>query len=375
MEREDTRIYKIRDSVDVYTIHDEILYFYFINTRISKQYRVSKETIALIQLIDGESTIAELAKKYSFTQSRPISTESILHVLQFLERENIVTLINQTLVPPKLSVRYDRQINFLEELSLGSDSGLKNQKRIQEQTILVFGVGAVGGDIALQLAMAGCGKFILVDNALVTASCKCRHLYYREQYVGLPKVEALKREIQAIDPAIQVETYLFQVNPDTNLSELIRKATFIINTADEPYIGFTSLKISRECCRQKKPLYIAGGFDIHCMSTGELIIPGLTPCSDCYSNYFHKKLESWLPLPKAVVDTHNEYGGFSAQSIFSASFACMEIIKFICNFANGKSLFLTRGEMDMEDYSIHYIDIKKDPNCNICGGITYEPQD
>jgi len=111
------------------------------------------------------------------------------------------------------------------------------------------------------------------------------------------------------------------------------------------------------------------------MSTGELVIPGVTPCSDCYSNYFHKKLEGWTPLPKAVVDTHNEYGGFSAQSLFSASYACMEIIKFICNFTNAKIHFQTRGEMDMEDYSIHYIDIKKDPNCNICGGITYESQD
>lgn len=373
MESEHTSIYKIRDSVDVYTIQDNILYFYFINSRISKQYRVSKETIALIELIDGKSTIDELAEKYRRSQSKPISEESILKALCFLEKENVVVAVDENLIPQELSERYDRQLNFLEELGTGNNSGIKNQRLIQNQTILIFGVGAVGGDIALQLAMAGCEKFILVDNALVTSSCRCRHLYYQEQYLGLHKVDALKREIQAINPAIEIEALPIRIDPDTDVSDLIRKSTFIINTADEPYIGFTSLKISRECCRQKKPHYIAGGFDIHCMSTGELIVPGLTPCSDCYSNYFHNKLEGWLPLNKAVVDTHNEYGGFSSQSLFSASFACMEIIKFICGFMDRKVRFQTRGEMDIENYSIHYLDVEKDPNCKICGGITYEP--
>lgn len=367
-------IYKIRDSVDVYTIQDEILYFYFINTRVSKEYRVSKETIALVQLIDGCLTISQLAEKYEYITSKSVSTDAVQRVLQFLEKENIVTLVGANSIPSELAARYDRQINFLEELGTGNDSGIRNQTRIQNQTILVFGVGAIGGDITLQLAMAGCINFILFDDALVSKSCKCRHLYYRDQYVGMPKVEALRQEIQYINPAIQVETLPMRLEPKTDISELINRATFIINSADEPYIGFTSLKISRECCHQRKPHYIAGGFDIHCMSTGELIVPGLTPCSDCYSNYFHKKLGEWKPISKTVVDTYNEYGGFSSQSLFSASFASMEIIKFLCGFMDQQTHFQTRGEVDIENYSIHYMDVKRDPHCKICGGITYETQ-
>lgn len=369
-----TAIYKIRDSVDVYTIQDDILYFYFINTRISKQYRVSKETIALIGLIDGKSTISELTQRYNHSQSKSVTEETIQKVLSFLEQENVIIPVRKSDSSPEWSERYDRQLNFLEELGTKDYSGIQCQQLIQKQTILIFGVGAVGGDIALQLAMAGFGKFILVDDSLVSPSCKCRHLYYREKYLGTLKIEALKSEIKAINSAIQVETIPLRIEPDTEISKLIKRATFVINTADEPYIGFTSLKISRECCRQKKPHYIAGGFDIHCMSTGELIVPGLTPCSDCYTNYFHKKLDGWLPLNKAVVDTQNEYGGFSAQSLFSASFASMEIIKYLCGFMNRKTRFQTRGEMDMENYSIHYIDVEKDPHCKTCGGITYEPQ-
>ena len=52
---------------------------------------------------------------------------------------------------------------------------------------------------------------------------------------------------------------------------MVSNADFIINTLDEPYIGYTAAKISRICVKYKKPHYIAGGFDAHLASTGELI--------------------------------------------------------------------------------------------------------
>lgn len=103
------------------------------------------------------------------------------------------------------------------------------------------------------------------------------------------------------------------------------------------------------------------------MSTGELIIPGVTPCVNCYMRYFKKKLSNWIPENKKVRDTMNEYGGFASQSLFSASYAVTQIIKYICG-SEFESERLTRGEVDFEKYNIQYLDVKKDPECTVCGG-------
>ena len=63
----------------------------------------------------------------------------------------------------------------------------------------------------------------------------------------------------------------------------------------------------------------------------------------------------------------NEYGGFASQSLFSACYAVTQIIKYICG-SEFESERLTRGEVDFEKYNIQYLDVKKDPECPVCGG-------
>jgi hypothetical protein len=156
--------------------------------------------------------------------------------------------------------------------------------------------------------------------------------------------------------------------PDTNVDEVIKNSDFVINCADEPYIGYTSIKLSKKCYEMNKPHYIAGGFDIHVMSTGELIIPGVTPCVNCYMRYFKKKLSNWTPENKKVIDYINEYGGLASQSLFSASYCVTQIFKYLCG-SKFESEKLTRGEVDFETYKIQYLDVKRDPNCPVCGGL------
>ena len=42
------------------------------------------------------------------------------------------------------------------------------------------------------------------------------------------------------------------------------------------------------CVKYKIAHYIAGGFDAHLASTGELIIPYVTPCVECYAKRLKK---------------------------------------------------------------------------------------
>ena len=361
-------IYKIRDCVDVYTLKDNILMFYFINTRKTYEYKVNDSSVKLVSLIDGKSSLEELTEKYNKKNNSNVSSESVKKILDFLMSINVVVEIDENLIV-NVDERFDRQINYLSELSLGERSGIKNHERLINTKFLIFGVGSVGGDIAMLLGMAGVKQLILFDYDKVEKSDVSRHMYFKREYIGMNKTDALKKELLLINPEINVDVVNDVLRPDTKIDLLIENSDFIVNTADEPYIGYTSIKISRKCYELNKPHYIGGGFDIHVMSTGELIIPGITPCVNCYMRYFKKKLADWTPENNKVVDVINEYGGFASQSLFSASYAVVQIIKYISG-SEFESEKLTRGEVDFEQYKIQYLDVKKDPNCPVCGGGT-----
>lgn len=363
-------VFKLRDSVDIYKIDDNILCVYFMNTRKELKYRVNEMVFRLISNIDGKKSLKEIKESLQKYVNYEIKKESIISAIKFLYSKNIIYKLEsdkkQFLTTEEIE-KYDRQINFFQEFLIGENSGYIAQKKLKESKILVFGCGAIGGTITLQLAMAGVENFILYDGDRVEKSDISRHLFFKKKYIGKYKVEALKNELQLLNKRIHVEAINKMLLPNSNISDLIDKATLVINTADEPYIGYTSLKISRECIAKDKVHYIGGGFDAHLASTGELIIPGKTPCAECYSKHFERALVNWKPEKKKILSKNHESGGLAAMSLFSASYATNEIIKYICGLVNYDN-YQTRGEFLFDSYSIDYLKVERDEKCSNCGG-------
>uniref|UniRef100_UPI002619D7ED HesA/MoeB/ThiF family protein n=1 Tax=Clostridium sp. TaxID=1506 RepID=UPI002619D7ED len=353
-------------------IGDNVLYIYFMNTRQTLEFRVSKAVIELIKCVDGNSC-EEIKVKLEEKINQAITKDAIKKSLEFLISKNIIVQItdsrSQDLLCEDDVKRYDRQISYLSEFNVGDLSGIIAQKKIKDTKIVIFGCGSIGGNIALELVMAGVSNIVLIDNDIVEDSDSVRHLYYKKKYNGMSKIEALKIELLLINKNINVECIKMRLNPDTDIGKIISDSSFVVNTMDEPYIGYTSLKISRECVKQRKTHYIGGGFDIHLMSTGELIIPEKTPCVECYTQYFKKKLSNWKPENKKGIDEFNEYGGLSSLSLFSSSYACIQILKYIIDSGKIDVDHIVRGEVDFNKYNIQYLDVTKDKNCRTCGGI------
>lgn len=176
--------YKIRDCVDVYTLKDNILMFYFINTRKTYEYKVNEGSIKLISLINGARSVDDLVNVYNITYKRNVSKKSIMQILAFLMSINVVVEIDPN-YKTNIDSRYERQINYLSELSLGEFSGIENHKKLVNTKFLILGVGGVGGDIALLLAMAGVKEITVLDHDNVTDSDIARHMYFRKKIYWL----------------------------------------------------------------------------------------------------------------------------------------------------------------------------------------------
>jgi sulfur carrier protein ThiS adenylyltransferase len=91
-------------------------------------------------------------------------------------------------------------------------------KKIKKSVVGIAGLGGLGSAIAVALARVGVGRLILVDFDVVEPSNLNRQQYFVHQ-IGMPKVEALQKNIAAINPYVRVQTY--QEKLDRNNGERI----------------------------------------------------------------------------------------------------------------------------------------------------------
>lgn len=363
-------IYAINPAVDVYAIGEDVLEFYFINNRRRVTLQVSPQVKELVANIDGKNGIDDLCKILCIDEK-----DNVQVFVDYLVSQTILIIpAEQEKEKSKLASidieRYDRQIAFFT--SLYTQSGYLAQQSIQQQCVLIFGIGAIGSGIAMQLAMSGVRHFILVDRDIVTCDSLERHFYFRESDIGRDKCEALADCLKRIDDQVHCELHKMVIDFDTDVNSWIERSTFVVNTLDEPYIGLTSMKIGRVCYVLRKPLYVAGGFDAHLMSTGELIVPDETPCVDCYTSFFQNALRNWNPQynTQAVSELHQandqfEVGGLASMSLFSISYAVIIILSYMvtgdAHYSQG------RGELLFDQLQIEYLNVTKKPHCHVCG--------
>lgn len=362
------KIYKIKDSVDLFLSDNKYITAYFMNTRQRKTFKINEEMIHLFELIDGNNNVAAI--KEAMFSNYDVSEDSVNAVLNMLYEKRIITDVvkidNQ--ISEEDYKRYTRQINYFSEFLDSEESGINAQKKVMNSHVGIFGCGAVGGDIALQLVMAGVGKITLFDMDDVEASDASRHMYFKNDNIGKPKVDSLKEELMAINSNVIINCIKSSMKPTDDIEKFLIGMDFVVNTLDEPYIGYTSSKISRVCIKHKIPHFIAGGFDAHLASTGEIIIPYVTPCVECYATHFKESLKDWKPRKHPVKTRDMEIGGLSSMTLFSSSYAAIEILKYLAGIIEMNDEYKVRGELLFTDLKITYLNVTKNPECPVCGG-------
>lgn len=363
----ETTVYKVKDSVDLFLSDGSFLTAYFMNSRRRKSFRINDEMVHFLEQIDGEQSINQICN--IMLDQYNVSKESVENAINMLLQNKIITekrdLTN--VIDNADYTRFIRQINYFSEFFESEEEGVRAQLRIMQSHIGVFGCGAVGGNIALQLVMAGVREITLFDMDSVEKSDVSRHMYYNQLNTEKNKTEALKQELLRIDKRVVVHTINKGMKPTDDIEPIIKKLDFVINTLDEPYIGYTASKISRVCIKHMIPHFIAGGFDAHLASTGEIIIPYVTPCVECYASHFKESLKNWKPKKHPVVKRDLEIGGLASMTLFSSSFAVLEILKYIAGLIDTKESYKVRGELLFTDLKITYLNVTKNPECPVCG--------
>lgn len=134
------------------------------------------------------------------------------HITEETDFSGDLRLLVGVLKDDTLSFFYRNQRLDVEYYSLyqnvfSRNKGILESNIMNKKRAVILGCGSVGSLVAVELARAGVGNFMLVDIDIVEYHNVCRHQCGIDD-VGEFKVDAVERKIKNINPAANVKKYV-----------------------------------------------------------------------------------------------------------------------------------------------------------------------
>ena len=191
--------------------------------------------------INGEKTIGRI---YS---TKPEDNKTSL--VGYWENESIIFTYEDEI--------YEIAEYTLEKNLFSRNTGILETDWMMDKCAIMLGCGSVGSLVALELARAGVGTFVLIDNDIVEYHNLCRHQCGIHD-VGSFKVDAMKRRILDINPHANVVTCakIVEEVPKDIFDKYAGKNTVFVGCADNREADVYGNRISM----MYDSAYVSAGF-------------------------------------------------------------------------------------------------------------------
>ncbi len=228
--------------------------------------------------------------------------------------------------------------------------GFEGQEKLKNSRVAIVGLGGLGSPIAMTLTAMGVGYIRIIDRDVVEKSNLHRQHLYTFKDIGTPKVEAASKRLKEMNPYVEIDPYPVYIDDSTAL-EVVRDVDLVLDGLD----NFKARRaINKACYKLSIPYIYASAIETYGMVTTLISREG--PCLECI---FPNISDQNLPTC-STVGVHP-----SILQIISS----IEVYEGV-NILMGRKSRLS-GKLlvyDLEDLSTTFLDIKKSPNCSVCGG-------
>jgi adenylyltransferase/sulfurtransferase len=243
--------------------------------------------------------------------------------------------------------RYSRHILLREVGGVG-------QERLRAGRVLIVGAGGLGSPLALYLAAAGVGTIGLIDDDVLDLSNLQRQIAHSTDRIGQPKVESAASAMRAINPLVQINTYIRRLEA-ANIMALLDQYDVICDGSDN---FSTRFLVADSCVLAGKTLISAAVLRFE----GQLSTfkPHLDQAGPCYRCLYPE------PPPAGLVPSCSEAGVLGAVTGVMGTMQASEVCKELMGI--GESLSGRLLLWDALAMSFRTIRLKRDPACALCGG-------
>lgn len=236
--------------------------------------------------------------------------------------------------------RFTRQLKLLGE---------QGQLKLEQATVMVAGIGGLGGTAAIYLAAAGIGRLILAHEGVVQWPDLNRQILMDASRIGESRIESAMEQIRRLNPKVRLEGHPQKIEYAAAMP-WIRAADIVI---DARYDFPERYELNRLCVDCRKPMVEAAmyGFELSLTT----IMPGVTPCLSCI--YPHGSAE-WEPFGFPVL---------GATSGIAGCLAAIEAIKCLTGIGKPSLGIMHRlNTLTMESSSFR---LRRNPECSCCGAL------
>ncbi len=160
----------------------------------------------------------------------------------YSDNENLVTIINGFQTSDNITLNENDEIFFIEKGKMPSKDEFERLmcsrhtphvfEKVNSAKVAIAGLGGLGSNVAINLARTGVGHLHLIDFDIVEPSNLNRQ-QYKIKHLGMYKTEALKNEIEDINPFIEVIVDTIKVTEE-NISSLFLDDDIICEAFDNP---------------------------------------------------------------------------------------------------------------------------------------------
>ena len=157
--------------------------------------------------------------------------------------------------------RFSRTVRVIGEAALS---------KLSEASVIVFGLGGVGGAAVESLVRAGIGRIGIVDKDTVDITNINRQIIATDKTVGMNKTDAMEERILSINPNVKIDKYNLFYLPETADQINLSDYDFVVDCIDNVTAKLELI------CRAKK----AGVPVISSMGTGNKLHPEMLEISD-----------------------------------------------------------------------------------------------
>lgn len=183
--------------------------------------------------------------------------------------------------------RYDRQ----ERLILLGRRW--DQRKLMSAKVLIGGAGALGCELAKNLALLGVGHIKIVDFDVVELSNLNRQMLFRDEDIGKNKALVAAERLKELNPRVEVEAYPVKIEdiPINSLKGITLIASTFDNFQARHYTNSLAFTLG-------VPMIDGGTFGF--FGHVRIIIPFKTPCYECYPPQY--SVEKFCTLKRIKVE-------------------------------------------------------------------------
>ena len=253
------------------------------------------------------------------------------------------------LVTPADSLSVEEVMRYSRHLII-PDVGMDGQKRLKNAKVLCVGAGGLGSPALMYLAAAGVGTLGIVEFDTVDESNLQRQIIHGQSDVGRSKAESARDSVKEINPYVTVNLHEMRLD-SSNVMDLFAQYDLIVDGTD----NFATRYLVNDAAVLLGKPYIWGSI-YRFEGQASVFWAEYGPCYRCLYPE---------PPPPGMVPSCAEGGVLGVLCASIGSIQVTEAIKLLTGI--GEPLVGRLMIYDALEMSYRRVNIRKDPNCALCG--------